>query len=80
MRLIDADKLDVNNLPFTRGQCRTVKYWLDLYKEEDARLTIHAHWTRDSENNLICSHCGQIHGGGFCWCSYCGAKMDEKGE
>ena len=43
---------------------------------DDAEPVVHARWVYDDEGNLICSHCGKIHGGGFCRCSYCGAKMD----
>ena len=38
----------------------------------------HSRWIYDDFGNLYCKRCGSPHGGGFSFCSYCGAIMDEK--
>lgn len=43
-----------------------------------AEVIKHSRWVRDDDGNLICRRCGSIHGGGFSYCSYCGALMDEE--
>ena len=38
----------------------------------------HSRWIYDDFGVLHCKRCGSPHGGGFAFCSYCGAAMDEK--
>ena len=85
-RYIDADKVSTDLKELFEQYILNDNMYLDavdtsadvqkiIHSEPDAM--VHAHWEHDDDGNLFCKRCGAIHGGGFSYCSYCGAKMDE---
>ena len=79
-RCIDTYNLkkEILDSTFMPDWCKVlVNSVIDRQPEAEV-IFIHSHWVRDEDGNLICQRCGSIHGGGFSYCSYCGAIMDEK--
>ncbi len=70
MRLIDADEvIRAVGIP-------EIEETLNMFPTRGK--IEHSKWVRDEDGDLICERCGSLHGGGFSYCSYCGAKMDEE--
>ena len=80
MRLIDADALKERYENTTDCALVCIEEALTI----DAKSVIHACWI-EKHYARCCSNCGKEHRGAVVnfpadYCSYCGAKMDEKSE
>lgn len=83
MRLIDADKADVDQISCyygDRAYLDDVQEWLDEQPTiDDVCKVIHARWITYKEppfiKGCICANC-KSNGTGGNYCSNCGAKMD----
>lgn len=93
MRLIDADRADVEKIPSYYGDsCRSedIQEWLDEQPTVDAELVRHAAWEDGSgrsveicgdwylRNTYICSACKRERNDMTNYCPNCGAKMEAR--
>lgn len=87
MRLIDADKADVNYInTYYSDHCRTddVQEWLDEQPTIEAKPVVHGEWDFIGDYDCRCSVCGEEYCIGpnedYNFCPNCGADMRERKE
>ena len=80
MRLIDADKAEVERINTSYGSYSSVediKEWLDEQPTIDSVPVVHGRWIPVYSEIAVCSICGHVTGGLLTnYCPNCGAKMD----
>lgn len=91
MRLIDADRANVEEIPSYYGDsCRSedIQVWLDEQPTIDVTPVVHARWEDGSGEwvnvlgeyccrpTYICSNCREEEKRNSAFCPNCGAKMD----
>lgn len=86
MRLIDADAVNLNDIPCSyAGNCDIddVQCWLDEQPTVDAEPVRHGEWRHLGGDEWCCTICGEVIHTEGSWekptrkyCHDCGAKMD----
>lgn len=81
MRLIDADKADVERIPTSYGSYSSgedIKEWLGEQPTVEAMPVVHGRWDKNHPDDTVyyCTNCLIPQDWPTNYCPSCGAKMD----
>lgn len=82
MRLIDADKLEIDWLDYTGHAGREFKEYLNHVPTIESQPVVHGKW-KDAVSIWgfnVCSECCAVYEHKTNYCPHCGAKMDAEDE